>query len=1421
MENKRTIRELVATEELIRTKAQLNVRSDEVESLSVQGISYEKIVSLGDALLNFKNLKSLDLARNCIVNLRGLESLHSLEKLNLYFNNVQTVKDIAPLRHLINLQELDLRLNPINFDQANYRLHVIHLLPNLKKLDDKQICDIEWESAEIYFQNQNRASEKYRKEESDHERSKSDAASDIEPDDFGNDQSPAQSSLRSFGKNVYSRSKDGNRVSFSDKIQASCEDEKYHKGSINSEYGHSSECCKKERNPLDCSDTYGKKNISGNIETNTISTRDYHRPPYTDTKTYQSTLESPSSYARHQTDKETIEMNRDRLFKLDSDGFRNDQSPAQSFLRSFGKNIYSRSKDGNGVSFSDKIQASCEDEKYHKGSINSEYGHSSECCKKERNRLDCSDTYVKKNISANIETNTISTRDYHGPLYTDAKTYQSTLESPSSYIRHKTDKETIEMNRDRLFKLDSATSVSCQGNMPPQGSPDDNFFLSDDFGNDQSPVQSSLRSFEKNVYSRSKDGNRVSFSDKIQASCEDEKYHKGSINSEYGHSSECCKKERNPLDCSDTYGKKNISANIETNTISTRDYHKPPYTDAKTYQSNLESPSSYARHQTDNETIEMNRDRLFKLDSDDFGNDQSPAQSSLRSFGKNVYSRSKDGNRVSFSDKIQASCEDEKYHKGSVNSEYGHSSVCCKERNPLDCSDTYGKKNISGNIETNTISTRDYHKPPYTDAKTYQSNLESPSSYARHQTDNETIEMNRDRLFKLDSDGFRNDQSPAQSSLRSFGKNVYSRSKDGNEVSFSDKIQASCEDEKYHKGSINSEYGHSSECCKKERNPLDCSDTYVKKNISANIETNTISTRDYHRPPYTDVKTYQSNLEFPSSYARHQTDKETIEMNRERLFKLDSDDFGNDQSPAQSSLRSFGKNVYSRSKDGNGVSFSDKIQASCEDEKYNRGSINSEYGHSSECCKKERNPLDCSDSYGKKIISANIETNTISTHDYRRPPYTDAKTSQSTLESPISYVRHQADKETNEMNRERLFKMDSECCKKERNPLVCSDTSGKKNISANIETDTITSRDYHRSPYIDAKTYQSTLESPSSYVRHQTDKETIEMNRDRLFKLDSVSKTSSTYGSNRRIHVDDSASSDKARVPSSGLMPHDGTLSSDHIVDRQNLISPTNSIASLYSVGSRRGFTDHMNIGHAANRIPERHLMTANMEKYEAKLVPKKTSSSLMHMQPSYERKAKLDKLVEVDETGDCRPRSPVEENSVISAKITPFLENFLDLVDRYWNGTRSLHTNQRFINSARELLSKGLNSMSILKINNLEKTNKILADENSSLLLKATSAQDNTELYHLKHQLIQKQNDLEYFNGRFTKLMEENNKLRFQLARLEEANCAGSQLQNKEQQKEIDKLNVEVERLNQHNTRNSPKLHESHRTVISTITSL
>lgn len=42
---------------------------DEVESLSLQGTYSDKIMSVGDAFLNFKRLRSLDLSRNSIVNL--------------------------------------------------------------------------------------------------------------------------------------------------------------------------------------------------------------------------------------------------------------------------------------------------------------------------------------------------------------------------------------------------------------------------------------------------------------------------------------------------------------------------------------------------------------------------------------------------------------------------------------------------------------------------------------------------------------------------------------------------------------------------------------------------------------------------------------------------------------------------------------------------------------------------------------------------------------------------------------------------------------------------------------------------------------------------------------------------------------------------------------------------------------------------------------------------------------------------------------------------------------------------------------------------------------------------------------------------------------------------------------------------------
>ncbi|XP_067853909.1 centrosomal protein of 72 kDa-like isoform X4 [Heptranchias perlo] len=328
--------------------------------------------------------------------------------------------------------------------------------------------------------------------------------------------------------------------------------------------------------------------------------------------------------------------------------------------------------------------------------------------------------------------------------------------------------------------------------------------------------------------------------------------------------------------------------------------------------------------------------------------------------------------------------------------------------------------------------------------------------------------------------------------------------------------------------------------------------------------------------------------------------------------------------------------------------------------------------------------------------------------------------------------------------------------------------------------------------------------------------------------LDEDLKTSGTYGSRKSTHVDDGSSSQRSRMTSSGLIPHHGTSSSDHLLDRQGLVSPSSSFTSLYSNSSKRGFAEHVNTELKANKTSERRsqLTTANVENFESKLEPKKTSSlsSLLYMQPSYDRKqTTLDKLLEVEECGDYRPRTPTGLNSAVSPRVSSLLQNLLDLVDRYWNGSRSLHANQRFLTPAHEVLSNLVDSMAIPKIQSLEKKVKALTEENKSLLTRTGFGLDTAELHRVKHQLAQKQDDLESLKGRLAKVLDENNKLRSQLTSLELANSAGNQLQNKDLQKDNERLNLEVEYLNQQIKQYNKlqetvtMLQESHRSLVST----
>ncbi|XP_067905661.1 leucine-rich repeat-containing protein 36-like isoform X3 [Heterodontus francisci] len=328
--------------------------------------------------------------------------------------------------------------------------------------------------------------------------------------------------------------------------------------------------------------------------------------------------------------------------------------------------------------------------------------------------------------------------------------------------------------------------------------------------------------------------------------------------------------------------------------------------------------------------------------------------------------------------------------------------------------------------------------------------------------------------------------------------------------------------------------------------------------------------------------------------------------------------------------------------------------------------------------------------------------------------------------------------------------------------------------------------------------------------------------------LDEDLKASSTYGSRKNTHIDDGASSQRSKMTSSSLIPRHGTSSSDLLLDRQSLISPTSSFTSLYSNSSKRGFTEHMNTEFTASKNSERRsqLTTANMENFNSKLEPKKTSSlsSLLCLQPSYDRKqAPLDQLLEVEECGDYRPRTPTGLSSGVSASVSSLLLKLLDLVDQHWNGSRSLQMNQSFLTPAHELLSNLVNSPSIPKIQSLEKKVKALTEENKSLLTRTGFGLDTAELQRVKHQLTQKQDDLETLKGRLAKVLDENNKLRSQLTSLELANCAGNQLQNKDLQKDNERLNLEVEYLNQQIKQYNKlqetvtMLQESHRSLVST----
>ena len=142
------------TEEWVRERLNLEREQlDNIKALSLPGTYHEKITTLGNSLHRFTRLKELDLSRNSLTHLNGLEHLKILESLNLYYNQIETLDDLKLLRNNPNIKKLDLRLNPVSKHVADYRQLLISYLPNLEYLDDRPIKDAEKIEASQHFVN--------------------------------------------------------------------------------------------------------------------------------------------------------------------------------------------------------------------------------------------------------------------------------------------------------------------------------------------------------------------------------------------------------------------------------------------------------------------------------------------------------------------------------------------------------------------------------------------------------------------------------------------------------------------------------------------------------------------------------------------------------------------------------------------------------------------------------------------------------------------------------------------------------------------------------------------------------------------------------------------------------------------------------------------------------------------------------------------------------------------------------------------------------------------------------------------------------------------------------------------------------------------------------------------------------------------
>nr|XP_030712468.1 LOW QUALITY PROTEIN: centrosomal protein of 72 kDa [Globicephala melas] len=144
---------LLLCEEKIRGKTGLAPHRGlaELRSLSLPGTYQEKITHLGNSLMNLTGLNSLDLSRNSLVSLEGMEYLAALQRLSVYHSRISSLAEVFRLHCLTELAEVEFRLHPVVESKSDYRLFVVRMLPRLRPLDDRPVRESERRASRLHL----------------------------------------------------------------------------------------------------------------------------------------------------------------------------------------------------------------------------------------------------------------------------------------------------------------------------------------------------------------------------------------------------------------------------------------------------------------------------------------------------------------------------------------------------------------------------------------------------------------------------------------------------------------------------------------------------------------------------------------------------------------------------------------------------------------------------------------------------------------------------------------------------------------------------------------------------------------------------------------------------------------------------------------------------------------------------------------------------------------------------------------------------------------------------------------------------------------------------------------------------------------------------------------------------------------------